>query len=204
MTNLLEDIALIDMDGTIANYDMGIINGIEPFLNNEDKEWLKDIHNPNKPKHIKSLSKYIRTRNGFWEELPVIPDGLEIMKQIYKAGFNIHILTKGPFSSLNAWNEKITWCKNNLDTYFGSIGIDYGISITSDKGLVYGKILFDDYVPYCQRWLTWRPRGLVIQLENEHNKEWIHPNVVKFNGKNIDEVCEKIILAKKREGIYGK
>ena len=196
----VEDIALVDMDGTLADYDEGLRKSILPFISEVDNSW--DIYDPNKPEHIKRLFKFVRQQNGFWKSLPVIPSGLFILNKIKEAGFHIHILTKGPFSSLNAWTEKVEWCNENL-SHLGRIGEDYGISITSDKGLVYGKILFDDYVPYCKRWLEWRPRGLVIQLETKQNKDWNHPNVVRFNGTNLDEVVSKIHEAKQRTGLFG-
>lgn len=201
MNKKLEDIALIDMDGTIADYEFGLRNGIAPFVREEDLKW--DVHDPNRPEYLRRLSKYIRTRNGFWEELPVIDAGMKIAIALGMAGFDIHILTKGPFGSINAWTEKVSWCKKNLNPHFGTLGKDYGISITSDKGLVYGKVLFDDYVPYCKRWLEWRPRGLVIQLETAQNKDWNHPNVIRYNGENFEEVREKIMQAKNRTGLFG-
>lgn len=191
-----ENIALIDMDGTIADYDGGIRTSILPFLSEKDRS--APIWGDGVPGHVKRLIRYIKMQNGFWKNLPVIDSGIKVMKALQKEGFNLHILTKGPFVAHNAWTEKVQWCEEKLNSDFGELGKDYGISITSDKGLIYGRILFDDYIPYCERWLEWRPRGLVIQLQNDNNKGWSHPNVVQYNGSNFEEICERIRSAKER------
>ena len=52
------------------------------------------------------------------------------------------------------------------------------VTVTHDKGLVYGKVLFDDYPPYIERWLEHRPRGKVLMLETPYNRSFSHPNVL--------------------------
>jgi hypothetical protein len=45
--------------------------------------------------------------------------------------------------------------------------------------LVYGKVLYDDFPPYILRWLEWRPRGKVLMLDAQHNRDFTHPNVFR-------------------------
>jgi hypothetical protein len=47
------------------------------------------------------------------------------------------ILTQGPRRNANAWTGKKLWIDRNL-------GPDTDVTITRDKGLVYGKVLVDD------------------------------------------------------------
>ena len=54
--------------------------------------------------------------------------------------------------------------------------------------MVYGKVLYDDYPDYIERWLKHRPRGLVVMPVNDHNKSFDHPNVFKWYGTNISEL----------------
>lgn len=190
-----ENIALVDMDGTLVDYDKGMTEAMQPYLAENEKPY--DLYSENKPEHIKRISKLVRTQPGFWLNLKTIQRGIEILILLHNNGFKLHILTKGPFSSTNAWTEKVEWCQKNLSA-FGRVGKDFGMTITSDKGLVYGKILFDDYPVYCQRWLEWRPRGLVIQLKTEQNKDWVHPNVVKYDGTNSEEIYRRILEVKSR------
>ena len=57
---------------------------------------------------------------------------------------------------------KVRWVEKHLG--------DIDCTITRDKGLVYGKILVDDYSGYIKDWLDFRPRGLVIMPANDYNK----------------------------------
>ena len=49
--------------------------------------------------------------------------------------------------------EKVQWCDRHLADF------PHQITITMDKGLVYGKLLVDDWPDYVLRWLRWRKRG---------------------------------------------
>jgi hypothetical protein len=92
------------------------------------------------------------------------------------------VLTQGPRRNANAWTGKKLWIDKNL-------GQDVDITITRDKGLVYGKVLVDDFPEYIERWLEWRPRGLVIMPVNESNINFKHPQVIRYDGFNFIEVA---------------
>lgn len=62
------------------------------------------------------------------------------------------------------------------------------------KGLVYGAILVDDWPEYVERWLKHRPRGLVVMPASSNNVGYNHPNVIRYDGSNIDEVRKRMIL----------
>jgi hypothetical protein len=49
-------------------------------------------------------------------------------------------------------------------------------------------VLVDDYPPYVQRWLAWRPRGRVIMPAHAWNAGFSHPNVLRYAGDNLEEV----------------
>jgi len=54
------------------------------------------------------------------------------------------ILTQGPKKNPASWSGKKKWIDKNL-------GQDVDITITRDKGLVYGKVLVDDYPGYIEK-----------------------------------------------------
>jgi hypothetical protein len=112
------------------------------------------------------------------------------MKEI---GFKPHILTKGPYKATRAWSEKYEWCKQNVP--------NVSVTITEDKGLVYGKVLFDDWPPYIQRWLKWRPRGFVLMLEHPYNSGFEHPQVIRVlrDKSNFDIIKEQLQIAYERQ-----
>jgi 5'-nucleotidase len=83
--------------------------------------------------------------------------------------------------------EKIEWCVKYVP--------DLPIVLSEDKGLVYGKLLCDDWPEYIKRWLTWRPRGLVIAVAQRWNvgiDTKFSKNVVRFDGTNFPYVRERM------------
>jgi hypothetical protein len=51
---------------------------------------------------------------------------------------------------------------------------------------------------YIERWLTWRPRGLVIMPAQPWNEDFRHSNVLRYNGKNLDAVKASLQAVKER------
>jgi 5'-nucleotidase len=64
-----------------------------------------------------------------------------------------------------------------------------------NKSLVYGTFLYDDYLPYMEAWLKHRPRGLGIMPVTRSNRDFRHPQVVKWDGTNFDEVKRALTAA---------
>jgi hypothetical protein len=102
------------------------------------------------------------------------------------------ILTQGPKRNAFAWSGKKMWIDKEL-------GEAVDITITRDKGLVYGKVLVDDYPAYIERWLRWRPRGLAIMPANDANKAFSHPQVIRYDGTNLAEIRAAMCAAKQRK-----
>jgi 5'-nucleotidase len=173
-----EPIALVDLDGTLADFDTAMNAELarlaapgEPPVTDENRDLP----------HIKARRRLIKSQSGFWSDLPVIEAGFMILDLLRKHGFALSILTKGPLHTTNAWTEKVEWAKTRVP--------DAAITICNDgegsvipgggKSLVYGKVLFDDWPGYIKPWLEHRPRGFVIMLEHPWNVEFGHPNVFR-------------------------
>ena len=168
----IENIALFDLDGTLADFDTAMKRDmVEIATPGEEKI---DPWDRSKP-WIKARKSLIMRQPGWWENLRPLQLGFDILEMILKLDFEVHVLTKGPSASAIAWGEKVEWCKSHLPK-------EVKITITEDKGLVYGKVLVDDWPKYIERWLKWRPRGLVIMPAHEHNKDFKHPNVIRYDG----------------------
>lgn len=180
-------IALLDLDGTLADYDAAIRRDMNAIRSPYEPEYgeLVSFHKDDMPAYMKARAKLVRSQPGWWLNLARLERGFEILELLKKYEFELHVLTKAPHSVASAWSEKAQWCMSNLP------GID--ITITQKKDLVYGTILFDDWPPYVIEWLKHRPRGLVIMLEQHWNKGFFHPQVVKYDGANLAEVEERII-----------
>jgi 5'-nucleotidase len=170
-----EKIALIDMDGTVCDYTGAINEQLRLLASPGEKDPIYG-DGPEQRAYISRRRSLVKGTPGFWRNLKPIKDGFHVVNRMRKIGFNLNILTKGPERSTNAWTEKVEWCQKHIP--------EATVTITQDKGLVYGRILFDDYPPYVTRWLEWRPRGQVIMLEHEWNKDFDNPNVFKY--KRLD------------------
>jgi 5'-nucleotidase len=185
-----ENIALFDMDGTLCDHNLPLAKDLKKLQGPSEKDY-SSIHTDHVPDYIKARADLIRSSKEWWANLPKFKLGWDILKIARKLGFKIMILTQGPKDKPEAWSGKMIWLQKNLPN------ID--VTMTRDKGLVYGKLLVDDYPPYIERWLENRPRGLVIMPAHEQNKHFSHPNVIRYNGKNIKEVKKVLEIVKQRK-----
>ncbi len=190
---MADKIALFDIDGVLADYE-GQIRKDLALLGEE--ELPDDLFSHDIPKWLDNRIKMIQSQDGWWENLPVIQSGLELIKLCVDIGFNIHILTQGPRLAKNAWTEKFAWC----DKYVAPMAFDYGISVTRNgKGLHYGRLFVDDYPPYMDSWLQHRSRGLGLMPRWRINEAYSHPQVFKYdfelNNWKTQELIDRIKYA---------
>ncbi len=162
--------ALVDLDGTIAGYEQSLRAKLAPLMSPGEPELSEaDFRDP--PPWIEARMDLVKSQPGFWRNLPRIEDGFRVLSLIVGAGFRTSILTKGPRKAKLAWTEKVEWCEENVP--------ELRVTVGHDKGLVYGRLLFDDYPVYIQRWLRHRPRGVVLMLDGPINRDFEHPQVVR-------------------------
>ncbi|MEO6434459.1 MAG: hypothetical protein ABIP55_01695 [Tepidisphaeraceae bacterium] len=180
-----ENVCLFDMDGTLADFEGHMMRDMKALR--QPGEALPDVHGRDPhPAYIESRQHLIKSQSGWWRNLPKLQRGFDVLAVAREIGFKIHILTKGPRRTPVAWAEKLQWCQEH-------IAGDVDITITFDKGFVYGKVLVDDYPEYILRWLQWRPRGLVIMPVHDHNRSFSHPNVVSY-----DATAESLSVVRQR------
>lgn len=188
-------IALIDMDNTLFDYNSALQRDLQSLLS-PGEALSTDLSNP----WIKSRMDLIKRIPGWWKNLPIYEPGWVIYREVQRLGFGIQILTKGPFDNHTAWAEKVE-CIQDL------CGNDIGINIVSankpgsgmDKAGTYGHVLVDDYGPYVLGWLKHRPRGLVIMPAHDYNEDVTHPNIIRYDGSNMEEITKALIAVKNRK-----
>ncbi len=185
----IEDIALFDLDSTLADYSKAMERDYNLIKSPGDPEFEDFMENP--PAYLKERKYFIRDRPGWWENLERFQKGFDILNIARELEFMIYILTKAPKSHPAAWTEKANWVRNHIPDA-------RSITITEDKSPVYGKVLVDDYPPYLTGWLANRPRGLAIIPTQSWNKDFKHPNAIKYDGTNLDQVRKALEIAKKR------
>lgn len=168
-----EKIALLDMDSSLADFEARMTEKLKELVSPYEAGIdYSELRYPNEvPDWFRARKDLIKREPGFWRDLPVIPIGMELYHLLGELGYERMILTKGPRTNTPAWTEKVQWCVKHVP--------DAEITITHDKGLVYGKVLYDDFPPYILRWLEWRPRGKVLMLDAPHNHDFQHPNVLR-------------------------
>jgi hypothetical protein len=176
-----EAIALVDLDGTLCDYqgtmqrDLERLRSpIEPPLSSGDDD----------APHLAARRKLIRQQKDWWLNLAPLPLGFEVVAMLKELDFRLHVLSKGPIDHHGAWAEKVEWCRRHLP--------NVSVTLTEDKGLVYGKVLVDDYPAYVERWLTWRPRGLVVMPAQPWNENFSHPNAIRYDGSQKPALLEAL------------
>ena len=180
-------IALFDLDGTLADYDGALRRNLELIRSPLEPELTGTF---NREPHLEARRHMITSQSGWFLNLSKFQLGFDILSEVQKQGFKVVILTKGPTKKFAAWSEKVEWCNRNLPSDIE------GVTITHNKGLVYGKILVDDYPDYITSWLQSRPRGLVVMPAHDYNKDFSHPNVIRYDGSNLQEVIDRIYQIK--------
>lgn len=182
MTQTSSKIALIDMDGTLADYDGQLeqdLLGVAP----NDRE---------------RVTRERRATPGWWEKLPLIQRGFDVTQTLHEMGFRIVILTKGPYRDTHAWSEKVCWCRDRLPKEW-----NIQVTITEDKSLVYGQVLFDDWPVYGTGWLQQRPRGLLLVPAHRWNDleksypESMHSRILRFETPpSREEIEQRLVQAR--------
>ena len=170
--NTIKPIGLVDLDGTLVNFDAAMVAQLNELASPDETQIsFENAYDESKP-WIKARRELIKNQPGFWKNLPNIPDGFHVLNLMKEVGFQLHVLTKGPYKNSAAWSEKFSWVRENLP--------DTPLTISEDKGMVYGRVLFDDWPAYINNWLEWRVRGLVIMLDQPWNQGFKHKNVFRY------------------------
>jgi hypothetical protein len=183
-----ENICLFDLDGTLCDYDKSLIEKLNT-IRNPANEGLITILPRDNSQFMRARMNLIRSSAEWWANLPKLKLGFDIWEIAERLGYRKMILTAGPKRNPNAWAGKKMWIDKNL-------GEDVDVTITRDKGLVYGRVLVDDWPEYISRWLAWRPRGLVIMPASPHNELFTHPQVIRYDGKNRRKVGAAMLALK--------
>jgi len=175
------NVALFDMDGSLFDYDSALIYSLNKMRHPSEPEIVGDLHQLEKADYLKARMDAIKSVPGWWKSLKPIENGLKIYQLAKEIGFECEILTKGPKKKSMAWMEKLQCCQEHF-------GENIDVHVVSKKGGYYGKILYDDFPEYMLSWLEHRPRGLGIMPVNDSNRSFQHPQVIKWDGTNYEEI----------------
>jgi len=184
-----EKVALFDMDGSLADLDKAMTSKLmemaSPLELASEMDPRQFRYPYRSPPWLKARKHTIKREPGFWEHLDPIQFGLDLYQLFGDLGYRRMILTRGPRKNSQAWAEKVRWCERYVP--------NAEITVTLDKGLVYGKILYDDYPPYIEAWLKWRPRGKVIMLDAPMNQDFQHPQVLRVTREPLADQRDTLL-----------
>lgn len=175
-------IALLDLDGTVADYDGAMTAALARLAAPEEPRAIP--YGDAEPAYMKERRRLIKSQPGFWRNLPVLERGFHVVRVLQELGFGIHVLTKGSRDATASWTEKFEWVRTYLP--------DASVTISQDKSLVYGRVLVDDWPDYFNPWLRVRPRGLVIAIAHPWNEMTTDSRVIRYDGTNLDQVTDAL------------
>jgi hypothetical protein len=189
----LGKVFLFDLDGSLADYDGALLADLERMRSPAEPA-VTEVRAAFAQPHLRARLDAITARPGWWTGLPPLAAGMAVFHLAREMGFDCQVLTKGPKYQPRAWAEKVEWCQRHL-------GPDVDVHVVSDKGLVYGVALYDDYPLYIEAWLEHRRRGLVVMPVNASNRDFRHANVLPYDGSNLAEVERAMrVVLRRRPG----
>lgn len=185
---MIENIALFDMDGTLFDYDGALTRDMNKLRSPDEPLFVPPLTDDS-PEYLKARADLIRGYESWWENLSKLELGWQILEVAKQLEYSITILTQGPRKNPASWSGK----KKCIDKHLGE---DMDITVTRNKGLVYGRVLVDDYPKYVEKWLAHRPRGQVIMPAGPLNLGYENPRVIRYDGKNLEQVRGSMERAK--------
>ena len=185
----IENMALFDMDGTLCDFEKAMFKSLE-FLRGPEEEVYYPPIKDDAPKYIQNRADLVMADANWWANMPKFQFGWDVLDIARKLDYRIMILTQAPRKNPFSLSGKKMWLDKHLP------GTDF--TMTRDKGLIYGKVLVDDYPRYADRWLEWRKNGLVIMPANRINEGYSHKQVIRYDGSNLDEVIGAMERVRKR------
>lgn len=180
------NVALVDMDGTLCDFRNQLDRDVARVLNGRGE----DVKVP--ACVVQEIEWLIRGQAGWYRNLKPLTLGFEIVRMLQEIGFRIMILTKSSKESKNAWSEKVAWVAEHLP--------EADVTVTQDKGLVYGKVLVDDYPGHIERWMERRPRGIVVMPEQRWNEHVKTGDRILKVGSELDVVA----IRPRMEAVFGR
>ena len=182
---------MFDLDDALYDYAGQLRRDLELLMSPQEEPLAENLWIGAAP-WLKRRMHMIKNQPGWWLNLPRFQLGWDVYAVAVKIGYEIEILTKGPSSTFGAWSEK-------AERVWKDFGREVAVNIVGGtKRRTYARVLVDDYPPYIFDWLTHRPRGLAIMPAHEYSADIEHPNIIRYDGTNLDDVAEAMTRAFER------
>ena len=138
----MKDTILVDMDGVLADYDLGFLNFWRMLYPEEvwvPREQRRSFYiDEDYPEELRNLAEAVPKLRGFYRHLPEMKGAANAMNELKKY-FEVFICTAPHTEYRYCVPEKYAW----IDDHFGREWTRK-IILTKDKTLVRGRYLIDD------------------------------------------------------------
>src|SRR5580700_1369568 len=94
--------ALIDLDGSLADYDGALRAAMDAIRAPGEPPYADRLAVGREEPHMEARRKLIQAQPGFWRGLERIERGFEVVDRMRRIGFGLHVLTKGPRATVGA------------------------------------------------------------------------------------------------------
>ncbi len=179
MTN--KSIVLCDVDGVLAQFDLAIINKVNPLITSQQildlGNW--DIFQLFNEEENKVCNKILEDPQ-FWRDIPVLEAGQKAIEKLRQKDFEVVFLTS-PWLSCKEWVDvRYKWLKKYFD------GNRDNIIITNRKDLVFGDVFIDDKLEnitkWNERWSKWDKCAILCETLSNSKNDW-HSKIITRNNK---------------------
>ena len=185
-------VALFDMDGTLFDYVGAMHIELEKLRSPEELSLDPFIlPNDKKYEYLWKRMDIVKQSEDWWANLPQLKLGFDVYNMTKELGYEREILTQAPMQNPAALAGKLRCLRLNLE-------MDLDFTMTRNKGRHYGRILVDDFPGFINEWLKFRKKGTVIMPASKYNEGYSHPQVIRYDGKNKEEVRSALIEAMNR------
>lgn len=166
--------AAFDLDGTLADYSGELSRRMNKIRAESEHEYQPDYFDNKRtwPEFVEERRSLITGMEEFWTSLPILEDGLAVLRVLESMSVKVFILSKGPRTKPEAWSGKNKWATKHFP--------HLTLNVVSSKGEFDADILVDDYPAYIAEWLAKHRNGLAIAPARPWNRELDGaPNVLR-------------------------
>lgn len=184
MSKTNSPVVFVDLDNTLVNYLHHKASTLKRAFPEDSLASLLDmcVAPDDLPSKYQAVHAFASRAPGWWRGIPDLPGKDNILSAVASAtesltGESIHVLTKASMNKPLCWSEKVEWFNTNVRSEYP----ESKITISTDKSLLRGDVLFDDWPGYYEPWLEANPCGTVFCPEWPWNNSSEDPRVIKYD-----------------------
>jgi len=193
MSTKPKPVALIDMDGTLADFH-GALHRDMKSLQGPGESELEDLSLIETTPYLYKRAAFIKRSPNWWYNLSPIPSGMQMLGILHDLDYKMVILTRGPKNNPGAWEQKMRWVEDYVISKFPHVKC---VVTSGDKSQVMGAVLVDDWPDYVSPWLKTNPNGIGMLPSRYWNSDFVHASVCRYE----DNQTQAYEMLRKQRGL---